>query len=269
LKQQPVEAASVMGRMEALLGKALFSFLFKPAVFFSLLFLARAVFFTTLEIIRPARAISYRSVIWSDLVAFGMYVSVVIPAASYLSRFVPGHHPFPAFVSHWPIALRVALYFILADFGHYWIHRLHHTRYFWQMHKWHHSPTYMYWLGGVRATIPQQFMVNVPYVLAYPFLDLSPWWMGLAIAVTSAIQNDWMHMNVTWRSTWLEWVFVTPRYHHIHHSDNSQHYMVNMANLLTAWDRLFGTYFDPDTVDTKLSFGIGAEENPARLVLGF
>ena len=126
----------------------------------------------------------------------------------------------------------------------------------------------MYWLGGVRATLPQQFMVNVPYVLAYPSVDISPWWMGLAIAVTSAIQNDWMHMNVTWRSNWLEWVFVTPRYHHIHHSDNPEHYVTNLANLFTIWDRLFGTYINPETVQTKLSFGIGEKGNPVRVVLG-
>jgi len=257
-----------MGRIETLLGKELFRFLFSPGVFFTLLCLGRAAFFTTLETIRPARTVLYRSVIWNDLVAFGIYVFAVFPAASYLSRFVPGYHPFPAGVSRLPLALRVALYFILADFGHYWVHRLHHTRYFWQMHKWHHSPTYMYWLGGVRATLPQQFMVNVPYVLAYPFVDISPWWMGLAIAVSSAIQNDWMHMNVTWRSNWLEWIFVTPRYHHIHHSDNPQHYSVNLGNLLTVWDRLFGTYLDPDKVDAKLFFGIGDNENPVRLLLG-
>jgi sterol desaturase/sphingolipid hydroxylase (fatty acid hydroxylase superfamily) len=257
-----------MGRVKNFLGKELFSFLFSPAVFFTLLFLGRVICFTTLEIIRPAYRICYRSVIWNDLVACGLYVFVVFPAASALSHHVPGYHCFPASVSHLPLALRVALYFILADFGHYWIHWLHHTRYFWQMHKWHHSPTYMYWLGGVRATLPQQFMVNVPYILAYPIVDISPWWMGLAITVSSAVQSDWMHMNVSWRSNWLEWVFVTPRYHHIHHSDDPQHYSKNMGNLLTVWDRLFGTYFDPDNVDRNLSFGVGEKENPVRLVLG-
>lgn len=173
-----------MGTVETFLGTKLFRFLFSPTVFFALLFLGRAVIFTALECIRPTRTISYRSVIWSDLIALATYVFVIFPAAGYLSRFVPGYHPVPASVSSLPLALRVIIYFIVADFGHYWIHRLHHTRFFWQMHKWHHAPAYMYWLGGVRATIPQQFMVNIPYVIAYAFLDVSPWWMGLAIAMT-------------------------------------------------------------------------------------
>ncbi len=257
-----------MGRVETFLGQKTFTFLFSPAVFFTLVFLARAIFFTTLELIRPARKVRYHSFVLNDLVAAGLYAFVVFPVASFLTHIVPGYHPFPAGVSYLPLVLRLALYLVLADFGHYWVHRLHHTQSFWQMHKWHHSPTYMYWLGGVRATIPQQFMVSVPYILAYPFVDISPWWLGLAITVSDAVQNDWMHMNVTWRSNWLEWVFVTPRYHHIHHSDNPQHYEKNLGNLFTVWDRLFGTYFDPDTLETELSFGIGEKENPVRLMLG-
>jgi len=32
---------------------------------------------------------------------------------------------------------------------------------------------------------------------------LSPWWMAPAIGAGHAAQNDWMHLNVTWRSSWL------------------------------------------------------------------
>jgi sterol desaturase/sphingolipid hydroxylase (fatty acid hydroxylase superfamily) len=126
----------------------------------------------------------------------------------------------------------------------------------------------MYWLGGVRTTVPEYVMVNTPYVLAYSFLYLSPWWMGTAIAVTSILQNDWMHMNVTWRSRRVEWIFVTPRYHHIHHSDDPQYYMTNMGSLFTVWDRFFGTHVDPDKVEVPLSFGTGEKVNPVRMVLG-
>ena len=115
-----------------------------------------------------------------------------------------------------PLLARVAIYFVLADFGHYWIHRLMHHQFFWRVHKWHHSPTYMYWLGGVRATLPQQFLVNIPYVLAYPVLNPAPWWIAVAIATISTIQNDWVHLNVSWKTKWINWIFVTPRFHHIH-----------------------------------------------------
>jgi sterol desaturase/sphingolipid hydroxylase (fatty acid hydroxylase superfamily) len=44
--------------------------------------------------------------------------------------------------------------------------------------------------------------------------------------------------------------------------------MANLATLFTVWDRLFGTYVDPDSVKGELSFGIGEEVPPLRLVLG-
>jgi sterol desaturase/sphingolipid hydroxylase (fatty acid hydroxylase superfamily) len=247
--------------------KAIFDFVFSP-FFFPLLLAGRAVFFTSLEIIRPARAVPYRSVVLKDLIALMAYVYIVFPLAGDLNHLVHGHPSYSAGVSGLPLALRFVLYLVLADFGHYWIHRLVHTRYLWRVHKWHHSPTYMYWLGGVRATVPQQFLVNIPYILAYPLLLPAPWWMSFGLAAFFAVQNDWMHWNCTWRSRWLEWLFVTPRYHHIHHSADPQHYEANMGNMFTIWDRLFGTYVNPDTTTPDFALGLGTRENPVRLMLG-
>ena len=257
-----------MSRAEEFLGSALFNFLLSPVGFFLTLLLGRAILFVALENMRPTRATPHRDVVAKDLMASATYAFIVFPLAAKLSSLVPGYHPFPASVSELPLYIRIILYLILADFGHYWIHRLMHTRYVWRAHKWHHSPTYMYWLGGVRATVPQQFLVNIPYVIALPLLDISPWWMGVVLAVFNAVQNDWMHMNLTWRSSWLEWIFVTPRYHHIHHSVDPRHYLANMANLFSVWDRLFGTYVNPDRVAHPLTFGTGSRDNPIRLISG-
>ena len=258
-----------MDAIEPFLGKMLSTFVGSSTGFFLLLFLGRAIFFTTIEVVWPARPVPYRSVVGNDLVASTAYAYVVFPFAGYLSRTMIGYHPFPAMISEWPLILRLAVYFLLADFGHYWIHRLMHSGLLWQVHKWHHSPTYMYWLGGVRATLPQQLLVNIPYVLAFPILDISPWWMLLIVGVISTVQNDWVHMNVSWRCRWLEYLIVTPRFHHIHHSADSRHYMANMGNIFSIWDRMFGTYIDPDTIAASdLSFGIPTKENTVRLVLG-
>jgi sterol desaturase/sphingolipid hydroxylase (fatty acid hydroxylase superfamily) len=75
-------------------------------------------------------------------------------------------------------------------------------------------------------------------------------------------------MNVTWPSRWLEWILVTPRFHQVHHSDDPQHYVANLGDLLTVWDRLFGTYVDPASIRKELTFGIDSNPSTARLVLG-
>ena len=117
------------------------------------LFILRAIFFTTLEVLWPARVVSYRVVLRDDLIACIGYVWIIFPLASFATSF--GYHRWPAAIGTLPLIARVTIYFVLADLGHYWIHRLMHQQFFWRVHKWHHSPTYMYWLGGVRATLPQ------------------------------------------------------------------------------------------------------------------
>ena len=63
-------------------------------------------------------------------------------------------------------------------------------------------------------------------------------------------------------------VFVTPRYHHIHHSKAAAHQTANLGALLTIWDRLFGTYYSPDNVKEESSFGLTERVSAARLVSG-
>jgi sterol desaturase/sphingolipid hydroxylase (fatty acid hydroxylase superfamily) len=88
------------------------------------------------------------------------------------------------------------------------------------------------------------------------------------IVVEHIVRNNWMHMNVTWNSSWLEWIFVTPRYHHIHHSKDPAHQGANLGALFTIWDRLFGTYYNPDDAANELSFGLSEKVSPSRLVIG-
>ena len=90
------------------------------------------------------------------------------------------------------------------------------------------------------------------------------WWVYTALVIFDYLLVDWMHLNVPWGSRWIESVFVTPRYHHIHHNANLIHYNRNLGDIFTVWDRLFGTCLDPSIErNTKgLDFGIGEKANP-------
>jgi len=229
-----------------------------------------AVLFTALELVRPARLINYRAVIKNDLVALALYQLLFFPAALYVSnRAVKPHYFFFKELLELPLLLRVILFYVVADFGSYWFHRLMHTRYVWRVHKWHHSPTYMYWLAGIRASFPQQVLFNLPVAFCFPLLHQAPAWVFVAVLAEGFFRNDWQHMNFTWKSKWLEWLFVTPRYHHIHHSEDPSHYTANLGSLLTIWDRLFGTYVNPESLKKEIAFGIGEDVHPVRLVIGF
>jgi sterol desaturase/sphingolipid hydroxylase (fatty acid hydroxylase superfamily) len=193
------------------------------------------------------------------------------PAAEWCTNHVPN----PGWIVHgtvepWPIVLRLALYIVVADFGHYWMHRILHHPLLWRFHKWHHAPTHMTWLSGNRESFVDRILVSLPYIWAYPIIHgNTPWWVPVALLCFHAFKNDWMHLNVTFRLRGLERAFVTPHFHHIHHSDNPEHFNKNLGALFSVWDRMFGTYANPDQVRSPLTFGIGEKLPLVRLYTGF
>jgi len=233
-------------------------------------YLACGVIFTIIELVRPARKLRYAEALPHDIVAMLVYQFGVTTAAAFLCAPAVGfalRHLSATIAAVW-LPPRILLYYLAADFGSYWMHRLMHTRHLWRVHRWHHAPEQLYWLSGVRATIPQQILFNLPYIAALPILSGGPDWIGVLVIVEGVIRNDWMHMNVTWRSSWLERVLVTPRYHHIHHSASAELHDGNYGSLFSIWDRLFGTYIDPDTTQPK-KFGTGEpRRDPVLLALG-
>ena len=254
--------------MDALLNATAHALFSKVALVVLTLFALRLIFLTALEKLYPAYCVPYREVLPRDiLVALGCGVFIV-PAADYFDSWILSPPALPQSVLAWPLPLRILIYLVVADFGAYWVHRLLHTRPLWPAHKWHHAPTYLYWLAGVRTSVIQMTLFNLPYIAAGALLVLSPRWVFYAILLKNTLTNDFMHLNVWWGSRWLEWIIVTPRYHHIHHSDHPEHYNSNLAVLFPIWDHLFGTYFDPEKVGKNLTFGIGENVHPARLVVG-
>jgi sterol desaturase/sphingolipid hydroxylase (fatty acid hydroxylase superfamily) len=217
---------------------------------------------------RAAYPTDYRRVWKRDVAAQVLYSIAIAPVALLINRYVSYTPVLPHSVFSMPFILRAALFVIIGDFGYYWVHRAMHTRWLWNIHRWHHSPPYMYWLMGARGSLIQQTLVNIPYIFAQALLVVSPWWTGLAILFKNGLQNNWMHLNVNWGPRWLEWFIVTPRYHHIHHSDNPEYYGANVAALFPIWDRLFGTYVDPDQVAGRLNFGTNEQAARWRLAVG-
>jgi sterol desaturase/sphingolipid hydroxylase (fatty acid hydroxylase superfamily) len=215
------------------------------------------ILFTFIERLHPARLISYRKVIWLDIRAIFL-VTIIYLFAVLISILIPLRIRVPVPVANLPLAVRVLLFLLLADFMLYWIHRFMH-KFTWHHHKWHHATVHLYWLSGMRANAGQQILFNLPYVVASPLLfGASPAVYFGVLLFVSVIQNFWIHMNVSWRSHRLETMVVTPRYHHLHHSHEPRYYNANFGALFTFWDRLFGTYQNPSVIG---ALTLGAVDN--------
>src|SRR6185503_16487201 len=76
-----------------------------------------------------------------------------------------------------PLPARLILYYVLGDLGLYLMHRLMHTAHVWRVHRWHHSPRHLYWLSGVRATVPHQVLFILPFGFLAPLLHGVPGWV--------------------------------------------------------------------------------------------
>ncbi|HEY2979082.1 MAG TPA: sterol desaturase family protein [Burkholderiaceae bacterium] len=251
------------------LSKPVFDVVFHPVVFACGVYCVHLAVFPLIERRWGARRIEWRKVLFGDVLGF-LYLSFVsATAAHYLNRWIGVRGPWPASIAALPFLARLALYLVVADFLAYWIHRAAHLSAFWRIHRWHHAPTHMYWLAGTRTSILQQTFFSLPYIFVSPLLDVSPWWIANALLIFYTLTNSWMHMNVRWRLRWLDWLFVTPRTHHIHHSDQPAHYNSNFGVILSIWDRLFGTFTNPERVaQSAIRYGIGEKVPLARLAIG-
>ncbi len=59
----------------------------------------------------------------------------------------------------------------------------------------------------------------------------------------------------------LEYLFISPVQHQIHHSKARKHWNKNMGSRLAIWDWMFGTLCVSKGI-SKLSFGLGGKEDP-------
>ena len=130
---------------------------------------------------------------------------------------------------------------LLVDMMHYWLHRLSHTcRLFWAVHVNHHSSSRFNFTVGFRAGVLEplyRFAFFIPVVL----LGFQPADLLLAYSITE-IWAILTHTEKIRKLGWLEYVFVTPSHHRVHHASNVKYLDRNMGSMFIFWDKLFGTF---------------------------
>ncbi len=144
-----------------------------------------------------------------------------------------------------PLLLQVVLIILCADFVLYWEHRtFHEVMPLWPIHAVHHSVEDLDWLAGSRGHFVQVFseraMVMVPLYL------LGPDKAALDIYVAfAALQAILIHCNLKFSFGFLRYIFVTPQFHHWHHSSEKPAIDTNYSAHTVLFDRLFNTYHMP------------------------
>jgi sterol desaturase/sphingolipid hydroxylase (fatty acid hydroxylase superfamily) len=167
----------------------------------------------------------------------------------------------------WPIAFVVSA--VVLDFLLYLNHRLMHTQLFWHTHAAHHSVEHLHWFAGLRGSPVHVVAAALCGALLGMALPVNGGAAGLLATVVlyTCIQH-FNHANINWRLGPLEWLFVVPRYHFVHHGADPKLNNSNFGFLLTIWDRMFGTYTNPDHVEENFPLGLNYEVGLVRLFIG-
>ncbi len=171
-------------------------------------------------------------------------------------------------VARLPSMVKIILAVILADFSLYWVHRAMHRRLLWRTHAFHHSIPEIWWLSGSRTSMTHLLLFAIPQILiGYYLIALSPVEAGIAFSF-GVIVNVWIHVNAWVDLGPLEWLFITPNFHRIHHGARG-YTDKNLAFVFTVWDRMFGTYIDPKTTGKEFPvLAVPTRKRLLRMIVG-
>lgn len=131
--------------------------------------------------------------------------------------------------------------FLLEDLVFYTLHYVdHHSRLFWAVHVTHHSSEHFNLTTGFRSSVFQplyRFVYFIPLVM----IGFNPADIVIMYSLTQ-IYGIIVHTEYVGKLGWLEYIFVTPSHHRVHHASNIEYLDKNMGMCLIIWDRIFGTF---------------------------
>lgn len=162
--------------------------------------------------------------------------------------------------------------FILSDFKHFlWHFTMHRLSPLWEVHKYHHSATSMNLITTARGHFLGKAVLTVFDAFFFALVGAPPE-VFVGIFIVREIWGMWLHADVKFPLGFAgRYIFVTPQAHKIHHSTDVRHFDRNFGTLFVWWDRMFGTYYEPEEVTE-----IGVEDDPYNqkgfwydMVLGF
>lgn len=148
--------------------------------------------------------------------------------------------------NNWMVWLGLIL---ATDFVWYWYHRLgHEVNLFWAAHIVHHQSEEFNLTASARITTIQALIRTVFWSIL-PFIGFHPT-MVITMLLVHGAYSFFTHTQVLKRVKWLEYVFITPSLHGVHHASDEKYLDKNYGDMFVFWDKLFGT-FQPEEEQPK------------------
>lgn len=220
-------------------------------ILYQLVFLGTAVSLVLLERVRALQRqrvqIASR---WTSNIGLFVVGSVVDTLVLPVGLYAFALHQAPGFMSRMelPFAVELLLTFLVLDLWRYWEHRFfHRIPWLWRVHLVHHSDTQIDVTTSERHH-PLEFILGTVVMMGLiAALGLPAAAVGVYLLAATVV-TLYSHANLRLEPSLdrlLRSVIVTPSQHAVHHSDLQAETDSNYGSVLTIWDRLFGTYVDP------------------------
>jgi sterol desaturase/sphingolipid hydroxylase (fatty acid hydroxylase superfamily) len=196
--------------------------------------------------------------------------SVSVGLHKSLSELFPGFEGF--LISDFSRAvLATLLAFVLGDFLRFFQHYLmHRFKPLFKIHRTHHSATVLTPFTLFRTHPLESLLGSIRSILSlgltlglYSFL-----FQGKVSAIDilgvnafgflfNSMFANLRHSSVPLSFGPLEYLFISPRMHQIHHSLDSKHFNKNFGVALSIWDMMMGSFYRPSVGEAKqLKFGL-------------
>lgn len=141
------------------------------------------------------------------------------------------------------------------DFLYWFLHYTgHYVRFFWAMHVTHHSSEHFNLTTGFRSTVFEP-LYRVFFYLPLALMGFNAFDILFAYLVTQIYGNIVHTKSVGKLHPIIEYLFVTPSHHRVHHASNVRYLDKNMGMVLILWDRIFGT-FQEEVAEEEIKYGL-------------
>jgi len=220
------------------------------------------------ETVIPARQSGLPAWRWTDhlaLYAACLILAGLIQPRTYVLALMPNHDTtlfgFVGRVGGETAVLISGL--LLLDLFVYFLHWLQHVVFvLWRFHAVHHSDVDMDASTSMRHHPFAYLLTAVCVGVLFAVFGL-PAWVFPIYGVILFLAALFQHLNVrlpAWLEGPLGLVLICPNMHRLHHSMNPDDYNYNFGNVLSIWDRLFGTLRIPTAwEEDRIVFGLDGQ----------
>jgi sterol desaturase/sphingolipid hydroxylase (fatty acid hydroxylase superfamily) len=199
------------------------------------------------------------------LASLTLFMNLAFTVALRPPRFASG-----VWSDRWPLSLQAVAGVAVLDFFAWLCHvLLHKMAWGWRIHRVHHSdravdvttalrqhPGETLWRVLWRVLPVTTLGIPIPIVALYEMLSIANALLAHAnIAVPERADRI------------MRWAFVMPNMHKWHHSRNARETDTNYGNILSIWDRAFGTFTEEAEL-ARLRYGLDGFDGAGSQSLG-